>query len=163
MVGQVQQTIAAMRKLEHTGRAHVMYTQHGYLNGSHCDNNNEFLRFYKQRNMPTQCEKLVVGTHGWDLIEALSPSPTEVVIHKEAYDAFHATELHSRLQERGVNTVVIAGWDTNVCCESTARSAFAYNYRVVFLSDGTGTDMGEDLREATLKNMQLIVAEVMTS
>ena len=79
----------------------------------------------------------------------------------QVYDAIHESSLHSRLQEWGVNTVVISGWDTNVCCDSTARAAFFRDYRVVFLSDGTGTPNGLAAHQATLTNMDSILADTM--
>jgi ureidoacrylate peracid hydrolase len=87
---------------------------------------------------------------------------SEPVLRKEVYDAFHGSNLHNLLQERGVNTIAIAGWESNICCDSTARAAFFNGYRVVFLSDGTDTSDGEMVHNATVTNMGWIAADVMT-
>lgn len=83
-----------------------------------------------------------VGTDGVEIVDALAPRPGEILIDKHRYDAFHNTRLDSVLRSiRGLNaidTVIITGTLTEVCCESTARSAFMRDYRVAFVSDATG-------------------------
>ena len=86
-----------------------------------------------------------------------------MTVRKETYDAFFQTELGAALEQRGVTDVVIGGWETNVCCDSTARAAFFRGFRVVFLSDGTATSSGVDVQKSTLDNMQLIAADVMST
>ena len=43
------------------------------------------------------------------------------------------------MKARGIDTLVIAGVATNICCESTARDAHMMNYRTVVVSDGCAT------------------------
>ncbi len=82
------------------------------------------------------------GTDGVEIIDELAPRPGEPVIPKHRYDAFHNTRLDSVLRSirglNGIDTVIITGTLTEVCCESTARSAFMRDYRVAFVSDATG-------------------------
>ena len=82
------------------------------------------------------------GTDGVEIIDELAPRPGEPVIPKHRYDAFHNTRLESVLRSirglNGIDTVIITGTLTEVCCESTARSAFMRDYRVAFVSDATG-------------------------
>jgi len=58
--------------------------------------------------------------------------------------------------------VIITGTATNACCESTARSAFMRDYKVVFLSDANAT-FDREMHEATLKNIDLLFGRVMTT
>jgi ureidoacrylate peracid hydrolase len=51
---------------------------------------------------------------------------------------------------------------TNCCCESTARSAFSRDYKVVFVSDGTAA-FDKDLHEGALRNMRLLFARVLAT
>lgn len=60
-------------------------------------------------------------------------------ITKTQYDAFYHTDLEDQLQEAKVEQVVISGVMTHLCCETTARSAFARGWDVFFLVDGTAT------------------------
>merc|ERR1719174_1075527 len=163
VAGQVNSSIGVLRGFKHTQRAHVLFTQHGYLDGSTCDHHRNYKRHWAARGV-ANCTYMQIGTHSQRLVDAISqPESDEPVIHKEVYDAFHQNELHNLLQERGVTTVAIAGWETNVCCDSTARSAFFFGYHVVFLSDATDTSDGRVQHENTLANMQKDFGDVMTA
>ena len=161
MIARVNETIELFRSYSNTGRAHVFYTQHGYINGTTCDGHREYQRHWAARNDPKDCETTIRGQHGWEFVPGIAaPRANEPVVQKEVYDAFFQSALGSMLAERGVRTVVISGWETNVCCDSTARSAFFYGHRVLFLRDATATSSGDAVQRATLTNMQLIVADV---
>lgn len=65
----------------------------------------------------------------------------EIVAEKSAASAFFPgrCDLHDRLAARGIETVIITGTVTNVCCESSARDASTLGYRVIFAADATAT------------------------
>ncbi|SFI57954.1 ureidoacrylate peracid hydrolase [Amycolatopsis sacchari] len=96
------------------------------------------------------------GTYGAEIVDELKPEPGEVVIRKHRYDAFHGTELDTVLGTlrgpRGVDTLIVTGTVTEVCCESTARSAFMRDYQVAFVSDATGA-LSDAAQEATLRTI----------
>ena len=48
-------------------------------------------------------------------------------------------DLHARLQERGIDTLIISGTLSQVCCEATARDAMMMNYKVFFITDASAT------------------------
>ena len=73
------------------------------------------------------------------LHEALVIDPRDVLLEKPRFGAFHGTDLELILRSRGVDTIIITGIATNVCCETTAREATVRDFRVLFLSDGTAT------------------------
>jgi len=106
------------------------------------------------------------GTWGYELIEEITPLPGEHIIVKHRYDAFYNTILELLLNNvRGlgvVDTVIIVGTLTNVCCESTARSAFIRDYKVVFISDANGT-FDEAAHQATLNNIRRFFGRVLTT
>ncbi|MBN9530273.1 MAG: cysteine hydrolase [Alphaproteobacteria bacterium] len=116
---------------------------------------------------------LVDGTPGVDIFAALAPAPGEHVVKKHRYSGFFGTDLDIILREWGVDTVIVTGTTTENCCHATARDAMFHNYRVVFLSDATGTfdypDMGygamaaEDVHQATLRILAFSTAHVMTA
>lgn len=116
---------------------------------------------------------LVDGTPGVDIFAALAPAPGEHVVKKHRYSGFFGTDLDIILREWGVDTVIVAGTTTENCCHATARDAMFHNYRVVFLSDATGTfdypDMGygamaaKDVHQATLRILAFSTAHVMTA
>ena len=79
---------------------------------------------------------LIEGTRGVEVVDALAPAPSEIVIRKSRYSAFYNTDLETVLHTKGITTLIVGGVATNICCESTARDAMFRDYRVIFLSDG---------------------------
>ncbi len=64
-----------------------------------------------------------------------SADTADVVIDKPRYDAFYKTNLEELLTGRNIDSLIITGTMTEVCCESTARSAMYRNYKVTMVSD----------------------------
>jgi nicotinamidase-related amidase len=86
----------------------------------------------------------------------------EYCIVKHKFDAFFETDLDAILRYHQVDTVIITGTATNACCESTARSAFMRDYKVVFPSDLNAT-FDDAMHQATLKNIDLLFGRVLSS
>jgi len=86
----------------------------------------------------------------------------EYVIVKHKFDAFFETDLDAILRYHGVNTVIITGTATNVCCESTARAAYMRDYLVAF-PDDTNATFDAAMHQATLKNIDLFFGRVMST
>ncbi len=63
---------------------------------------------------------------------------------KKTLDAFHSTALDYLLRANEIEYVAFTGFHTNWCVESSARSAYDKGYRVIVLSDCTGTDTAEE-------------------
>lgn len=61
------------------------------------------------------------------------------VIKKSQYDAFYNSSLEAFLHTKKIKQVIITGVMTNLCCETTARSAFIRGLEVFFSVDGTAT------------------------
>lgn len=103
------------------------------------------------------------GHESFDYYEDM-PQPEEGEHHvvKHKYDAFFETDLDAILRNSGVETVIITGTATNICCDTTARSAFCRDYQVAFLSDATAS-FDDDMHEATLKTMELLFGRVMST
>lgn len=74
------------------------------------------------------------------------------VVEKRTYNAFYGTELEGVLRKLHVETVIITGVMTHLCCETTAREAFVRGFNVVFPVDGTLTQ-NRHFHEATLRNL----------
>ena len=96
-----------------------------------------------------------------ELVEDLRPTGTERVITKCRYDAFANTELELVLRSLGIEDLVIGGVMTNLCCETTARSAFVKDFNVFVLGDGTAT-ANRDLHLSSLKNISFGFGRVMS-
>ena len=106
------------------------------------------------------------GTYGVEIIKELAPLPGEIIISKHRYDAFYNTQLDTVINNiRGMNevdTVIIIGTVTNICCESTARSAFMRDYKVAFIRDANG-GLDESSHNATLSTIGNVFGRVMTT
>lgn len=71
-----------------------------------------------------------------EIIEEFSP---EYLINKTQYDSFYNTELENYLGNNNISQLVITGVMTHLCCEATARSAFARGYETFMPMDATAT------------------------
>jgi nicotinamidase-related amidase len=88
--------------------------------------------------------------------------PSEYCIVKHKFDAFFESDLDAILRYHDVDTLIVTGTATNACCESTARSAFMRDYKVVFPSDANAT-FDEAMHQATLVNIDLLFGRVLTT
>src|SRR5277367_735104 len=79
---------------------------------------------------------LIRGEAGHDIIPALYPLDSEIVIDKPGKGAFYATELGDVLQKYGIENLLVCGVTTEVCVNTTVREANDRGYRCVVLSDG---------------------------
>jgi len=110
------------------------------------------------------------GSKEWELHPEVAARPHDVLIQKSLPGSFTGTELEAWLHQHGIHTVVIAGYMTQMCCDTTARQAMHLGFGVEFLSDGTGTlaiknDAGEisdeELHRAILVTQQMRFSRVM--
>lgn len=78
-------------------------------------------------------------------------SDDDIFAEKSARSAFFPgrSPLPTTLEARGIDTVLITGTVTNVCCESSARDASTLGYRVVVVADANAARRDED-HNATL-------------
>jgi ureidoacrylate peracid hydrolase len=82
-------------------------------------------------------QALTRGGAGHALWPELDVRPEDEIVEKRRFSAFiqGSGELESRLRLHGIDTVLIGGTVTGVCCESTARDAMMRNFRTVMVSD----------------------------
>lgn len=71
--------------------------------------------------------------------EPVSPLAGEPVIVKTKPSSFWETDLDARLRALGVEELVLCGFMTHVCVNSTARAAFNLGYRATVVGDATAT------------------------
>jgi ureidoacrylate peracid hydrolase len=104
------------------------------------------------------------ASEGFALYPQLEALPTDLQVKKTTYSAFtpDPTAMHAALRRRGVESVLITGTATNVCCESTARDAMMHNYRVVMVSDGNASNT-DDEHANSLNNFHLFFGDVLTT
>jgi nicotinamidase-related amidase len=112
------------------------------------------------------------GSLEWQLRSEVAVRPRAALVHKTLPGSFTGTNLESSLREHQIDTVVISGYMTQMCCDTTARQALHLGFNVEFLSDATGTlavtnEAGsitaEDLHRAILVTQQMRFSQVMNT
>lgn len=88
-----------------------------------------------------QDDELEPGTEGWRIAPALAPAPGEAVVPKSSPDSFLDTGLDAALRGMGVTELVVTGFATEICVESTARRALSLRYDVVLVADAHTTSL----------------------
>ena len=79
------------------------------------------------------------GTPGWEIHPALAPKPGEWIIDKTTRNTFDSTDLHIRLAEQNIGTLVMGGIQTENCVSATLNGALNLNYKVILVADGHTT------------------------
>jgi ureidoacrylate peracid hydrolase len=98
----------------------------------------------------------VKGGWGAQIVDALAPHPEDIVIEgKRGLCGFASTNLDFILRSRGIKTVVLGGFLTNCCVESTMRTAYEKGYDVITLTDCTAALSEEEQRFAVEKNFPM--------
>ncbi|MEV0009203.1 cysteine hydrolase [Streptomyces sp. NPDC051840] len=78
----------------------------------------------------------VKGTWGAAIVDDLAPAEGDIVIEgKRGLDTFASTNLDFILRSKGIDTIILGGFLTNCCVESTMRTGYENGYRVVTLPD----------------------------
>jgi nicotinamidase-related amidase len=75
-------------------------------------------------------------TPGWALLPELHRSQRDVMVRKTLNEPFTGSELQALLEELAPDRVLITGWATDLCVDSTVRSAIANHHNVVVVADG---------------------------
>lgn len=140
--------LADRRRLEHLTAAareagcRIVRTQHGHANPE--TDGGELHRWWGS--------SIMEGSPAHRFIPGFEPAAGDIVIPKRRYDAFLQTNLETILRAGNIQTVIIGGVMTNLCCETTARAAFCRDFSVLFLVDGTAT-VTEDMQRGSLRNL----------
>ncbi len=92
----------------------------------------------------------------------VEPKETDFVVTKHRYSAFIGTNLDLALRSNGITTIVLTGFTTNVCVESTARDGFMLGYQTITLSDCTAA-FSQAEHDSALFNLGHYFGRVMSS
>ncbi|MFD7166682.1 isochorismatase family protein [Streptomyces violascens] len=76
-----------------------------------------------------------------DALPELAPHTGELVVTKTSADAFLDTDLDETLIRLGVTEVLVTGFATENCVETTARQALSHGYDLVLVADGHTTSV----------------------
>ncbi|WP_068717833.1 cysteine hydrolase family protein [Vibrio tritonius] len=84
-------------------------------------------------------QELEVDTPQWQLYEALQPQTDDLFVRKTTPDSFLGTNLQELLQEQGVDRLIICGYATDFCVDTTTRRAAGLGYPILLASDAHTT------------------------
>jgi isochorismate hydrolase len=84
------------------------------------------------------------------------------IIVKNQYDAFYNTDLEGYLKSKKIEQVIITGVLTNLCCETTARSAFVRGFEVLFPLDATAA-YNKEFHLSTFRNLGFGFCPIITT
>jgi nicotinamidase-related amidase len=85
------------------------------------------------------------GSPGWHIHSSISPREADIILEKHKADAFCGTELEQRLRELTVETIVVCGFATEGCVDTTVRRASSLGFKIELASDAHSTTDGEVL------------------
>jgi nicotinamidase-related amidase len=148
VIGTIRRTIEECRGLD----VPVVFTQHGHADPA--TDGGMLGKWWP--------DLILEGTPDHALIPDLGRLDEDPLVTKCRYDAFHGTALEELLDGLGVTDLVVAGVMTNLCVETTARSAFVRDFRARVLMDATATAT-EEMHRAALLNLAFGFAHVQTA
>jgi ureidoacrylate peracid hydrolase len=93
-----------------------------------------------------RAQALAPGSKGYELWETLDARKDDIFVEKKRFSAFiqGSCNIADVLRARGIDTILVTGTVTNVCCESTARDAMMLNFRTIMVTDGNAAVTDED-------------------
>ncbi len=116
---------------------------------------------------PVRAGYINEGSETAKLHPGVRVEPGDILLLKPRYGSFAGTDLDLILRSNGIDSIIITGICTNICCETTAREAAMRDYHVFFTSDGTETfpvgDLTvEQIKTATLTTLGLAFAKIVS-
>jgi ureidoacrylate peracid hydrolase len=109
-------------------------------------------------------EALTADSKGHQLWADLDVHAEDVIVEKNRFSAFiqGSSNLAEVLRGRGIDTILITGTVTNVCCESTARDAMMLNFKTIMVTDGNAAVTDED-HNASLRAFYLMFGDIVST
>ncbi len=91
-------------------------------------------------------DQLSPGHPGHKFHADLEIMDSDVIVHKSRFSPFiqGASNIEEVLRARGIDSLIVTGTATNMCCESAARDAMMRDYKVVMVADANGARYPED-------------------
>jgi len=107
---------------------------------------------------------LTAGSKGHELWPVLDVRADDLTVEKNRFSAFieGSSNLAELLRSRGLDTILVTGTVTNVCCESTARDAMMLNFKTVMVTDANAAVTDED-HNASLCAFYLTFGDIMST
>lgn len=104
-----------------------------------------------QHDGPGDGDWLVPFSDGWKTHPDLNRESSDLLIRKTTGDAFYRTDLEQQLCSRGIESVVLTGYATEFCVDSTLRNTVSKDFEVFVVSDAHTTNDTPDLKALAIR------------
>jgi ureidoacrylate peracid hydrolase len=123
-----------------------------------------YFEMVSPQRVAKRIEALTADSEGHQLWSGLDVRPDDPIVEKNRFSAFiqGSSDLAAVLRARGLDTILVTGTVTNVCCESTARDAMMLNFKTVMVTDGNAAATDED-HNASLIAFYLTFGDIMST
>lgn len=158
-----QEALKNIRKLidaTHARGMPVIYTQMTGLPYPYQSDYNKF--WLSKRGIDPKVPRLPEGSHEWEILSEVAPLKEDIVLKKTTHSLFTGTMAEHLLRNRGINVVVLSGFNTEVGIEATARHAGTLGFIPVIAEDAVGSSEKE-LHDASLLVLRRLVEVKSTS
>jgi ureidoacrylate peracid hydrolase len=124
--------------------------------------------FHEQLHLPQfrdqRLRSLRAGTEGHQLWSELDVNDNDVIVDKSRWSAFiqGSSQLEKIIRARGIETLIIVGTWTDVCCESTARDAVMLNFKTIMITDANAT-ISDRAHNASLAAFYVTFGDIMST
>lgn len=120
------------------------------------------IRSYREK--PEWRDRLNIrDTWGAEIVEGLKPQKGDIVIEKQRYSAFFATNLDMILKSYNSKYIVFTGVATNICVEASLRDTFYLEYFSILISDACASSGKPFTHDATISNVKACYGWVTTT
>ncbi len=108
--------------------------------------------------------KLAPGAEGHALFAELDVRDEDLIVPKDRFSALiqGASNLEAELRARDIDSVIITGTNTNVCCESTARDAMMLDFKTFMVEDANAA-FSDAEHVAGLTTVAQVFADVLST
>ena len=123
-----------------------------------------YFEMTRPERVAKRIEALTADSLGHQLWSGLDVRPQDPTVEKNRFSAFiqGSSDLEAALRGRGLDTILVTGTVTNVCCESTARDAMMLNFKTIMVTDGNAAITDED-HAASLIAFYLTFGDIMST
>jgi ureidoacrylate peracid hydrolase len=121
-----------------------------WIRNTTADTRESWSNYHDYLQTPERSERrlksMEIGADGYEYWHLNDIRPEDAQVTKKRYSAFlqGSSDIERHLRDRGIDTVLITGTATNVCCESSARDAMMCNFKTIMVSDGLATQTDEE-------------------
>lgn len=160
LVGPINRLNALVRQ----AGGHVIWINHANENTNGRSDWDGFYNTFVADDVRAQTiASMAPGSPGQQIWQGLKVGDTDLQLIKNRYSALipGSSALERVLRSLGIDTLLITGTKTNVCCESTARDAMMMDFKVVMVEDATAT-LSDDEHRAALETIIQQFGDVMT-